>query len=36
MRYIVLIAILFFAGCSIKDIEKRPDNYSLSQKIFYM
>ncbi len=32
MRYIVLIAILFFAGCSIKDIEKRPDNYRLEPK----
>ena len=29
MRYIVVIAILFFSGCSIKDIEVRPSNYRL-------
>jgi len=32
MRYIVVIAILLFGGCSIKDIEKRPDNYRLEPK----
>jgi cholesterol transport system auxiliary component len=29
MRYIVLIVILFFTGCSIKDVEMRPLNYRL-------
>jgi cholesterol transport system auxiliary component len=29
MRYIVVIAILLFSGCSIKDIEVRPSNYRL-------
>lgn len=32
MRYIVVIAILLFSGCSIKDIEKRPQNYRLEPK----
>ena len=29
MRYIVLIAVLLFTGCSMKNIEKRPQNYRL-------
>ncbi len=29
MRYIVVIAILLFSGCSIKDVEVRPSNYRL-------
>jgi cholesterol transport system auxiliary component len=29
MKYIVLIAILLFTGCSIKDVEIKPSNYRL-------
>jgi len=29
MRYLVLVVVLFFTGCSIKDIETRPLNYRL-------
>ncbi len=29
MRYIVLVAILLFAGCSMKDVDIRPSNYRL-------
>jgi len=29
MRYLVLVAILLFTGCSIKDIEIKPSNYRL-------
>ncbi len=29
MRYIVLVAILLFTGCSLKDIEIKPSNYRL-------
>ncbi|HIP29474.1 MAG TPA: ABC transporter [Sulfurospirillum arcachonense] len=29
MRYIVLIALLLFTGCSIKDVEIKPSNYRL-------
>jgi len=29
MRYIVLVAILLFTGCSIKDVEIKPSNYRL-------
>lgn len=32
MRYIVVIAILLFSGCSIKDVEKRADNYRLEPR----
>ena len=29
MRYIVLVTILLFSGCSIKDVEVKPSNYRL-------
>jgi len=29
MRYLVLVAILLFTGCSLKDIEIKPSNYRL-------
>jgi len=29
MRYLVLVVVLLFAGCSVKDVEIRPSNYRL-------
>jgi len=29
MRYMIVVAILFFTGCSMKDVEIRPSNYRL-------
>ena len=29
MRYVILVAILLFTGCSIKDVEMKPANYRL-------
>lgn len=32
MRYILIVVILLFSGCSIKDIEKRADNFRLEPR----